>query len=683
VPLGEIGCTVYIAFSPAALATGTRTASLVLTDNAGDSPQTIPISGSVTGPGAALIVTPGPLFLGPAAIGAASTSSAANVTLTNPSTNTPVQVTSLTVGGSNPADFPIAQGSCGSLPFTVAPSATCFVQAQFMPASGTHGLRTATLALATNPTIAGLPVISLSGDALTNSDTGVSLISVPSPQDFGSVQMGQSTYPGQNLFSVNAQAPIPCAGGALTCGGPLTISSFATGLSDYQIVSLTSEPYCTNPPLTIPAGDYGCTFEILFSPIAVGNRNTTLSINSNDPMGPTVIPLFGTGLGLPLGNVSATQLNFGNCAIGVSCLPLSFTLQNVGQTNLSVSSVTATTPFSIAANDCPASLAPNALCTISASFAPPSAGAFAGTLTITDNDYYGSQQTVALAGTGATGPSLRLSPTGMNFGNQLVNTDSTAQTLTLANTGDTTINLPANALSARGDYSVRDTTCGSSLAPNTTCVANLQFKPTVDFPDPGILLITDNAPGSPQPVDLEGGGTTFGGTPTITLAASPNPSASGVPVTFTATVSPPSGGLPVPTGTVTVYGFSGSLGTGTLNSNGQASVTTSSLSTGNNTINATYNGSTTYSSVTSSVLTEVVNATSNNGTTTALISSANPSTFGQSLVFTATITPTGTGGGSLSPAGSVVFLDGTTTIGMAPLNGASQALLYMPSLSVG
>ena len=29
-------------------------------------------------------------------------------------------------------------------------------------------------------------------------------------------------------------------------------------------------------------------------------------------MGPTVIPLFGTGLGLPLANLSATQLAFGN-----------------------------------------------------------------------------------------------------------------------------------------------------------------------------------------------------------------------------------------------------------------------------------------------------------------------------------------------------------------------------------
>ena len=503
---------------------------------------------------------------------------------------------------------------------------------------------------------------------------------VPSPPDFGSIQVGQSTYAGQNLIAINALAPIPCANGALTCGGPLTITSFATGLSDYQVVSLTSERYCTNPPLTIPAGNYGCTFEIIFTPGAAGNRNTTLSINSNDPMGPTVIPLFGTGLALPLGNVSVTQLNFGNSAIGVASLPLSLTVQNIGQTNLSVSSVSAPTPFSVASNNCPSSLAPNAECTISVSFTPPAAGPFAGTVTITDNDSFGAQQTVALSGTGAAGPSLRLSPTSINFGNQVINTTSTAQTITLASTGDTAINLPANALSARGDYIVQDTTCGSSLAPNTTCVINVQFKPTVSFYDPGILLITDNAPGNPQPVNLIGTGTTSLANPTITLASSANPTAQNVPVTFTATVTGTSG-QPTPTGTVSFYDAYGTIGTATLNSNGQASVTTS-LVFGNYYVNASYGGNSNYNSVSSAVLAEVVYATSNNATTTALISSVNPSAFGQTLVFTATVTPTGSGS-QPAPTGTVVFLDGTTTIGTAALNGAGQALLETSSLSIG
>ena len=644
VPLGEIGCYIEVAFSPSASATGTRTASLVVTDNAGDSPQSIPMSGVVTGPGAALVVTPGPLFLGPEVIGTQIYGSQSSVTLTNISTDTPIQVTALTLSGTNVADFTVGGGSCtqGAPPFTIAVGASCFLPIQFMPTAGPHGLRSATLSLTTNPAVSGLPLIAISGDALTNSDASLSLISVPTPQDFGSVQVGQSTLASQNLISIMAVAPASCANGASFCGGPLTISSFATGLPDYTVASLNSEAYCTNPPLTIPAGGYGCTFEIIFSPTAAGARNTTLSINSNDPMGPTIIPLFGNGISLPLGNLSVTQLNFGNSAIGVTSLPMSFTLQNTGQTNLTVSSINASSPFSIASDDCPASLAPNALCTIAVSFSPPSAGPFTGLVTITDNDYYGSQQTVALSGTGATGPYLRVTPTSINFGNQGQNTASPAQTVTLASTGDTTITFPANAWRTVSDYPIQDTTCGSSLAPNTTCIINLQFKPSVSYPDPGILLITDNASGSPQAVDLTGVGTTSpDGTPTITLTSSPNPSANGVPVTLTATVSPPAGNLPTPTGTVTFYTVFSLLGTSTLNSHGQASLSTSTLPIGTQYINAQYNGDSNYTTATSAVVDQVVNQTSNNATTTALVSSVNPSTFGQTVVFTATVTGAG------------------------------------------
>ena len=682
VPLGEIGCYMQVAFSPSASATGTRTATLIVTDNAGDSPQSVPMSGVVTGPGTSLIVTPpGPLSLGEEAIGAMIYGDQASITISNPSTNTPVQVTSLTLAGTNAADFSLSTTSClsGGLPFTVAAGGSCFVGVQFAPSGGTHGLRTASLTIATNPAISGLPVIALSGDAVTNADASLSLISVPSPQDFGSVQVGQSTLPGQNLISISDQSPIPCAGGASFCGGPLTISAFATGNADYQVVSVPSEGYCTNPPLTIPAGGYGCDFQIIFSPSAAGNRNTTLSIISNDPGGPTVIPLFGTGLALPLGSLSATQLAFGNSAIGVASPPLTVTLENIGQTNLTFSGATASANFSVASSNCPATLAPNASCTLGVSFTPPSAGPFTGTLTVTDNDYYGAQQTVALSGTGATGPQLRLSASSFSFGNQGIDTASVAQPLTLTNSGDTAITFPENAFRTSMDFIVQDTSCGSTLVPGASCIVNLQFKPSISFYDTGTLLITDNAPGNPQQVALVGTGTTADGTPTISLTSSVNPSAPGVPVTFTATVAGSNSSLPVPTGSVVFDDYYSPIGTVTLNGSGQAELTTSTLTVGTHSINATYGGNAGYSSVSSAVVTEVVNPSSNVSTTTAVISSINPSVFGQTVVLTATIT----GAGGPTPTGNVIFVDGTTTLGTVALNGNSQALFVTSALSAG
>ena len=65
-------------------------------------------------------------------------------------------------------------------------------------------------------------------------------------------------------------------------------------------------------------------------------------------------------------------------------------------------------------------------------------------------------------------------------------------------------------------------------------------------------------------------------------------------------------------------------------------------------------------------------------TTTALSSSLNPSTFGEPVTFTATVTPSG----PYAPTGKVKFLDGTTGIGSATLNGG-VAKLTKSTLAVG
>ncbi len=67
-------------------------------------------------------------------------------------------------------------------------------------------------------------------------------------------------------------------------------------------------------------------------------------------------------------------------------------------------------------------------------------------------------------------------------------------------------------------------------------------------------------------------------------------------------------------------------------------------------------------------------------TTTAVVSSANPSIFGQPVTFTATVTKAQ---GSAVPTGTVTFFDGATPIGTSPLNGSAQAALIAPSLSAG
>ncbi|HUS01485.1 MAG TPA: Ig-like domain repeat protein, partial [Chitinophagaceae bacterium] len=162
-------------------------------------------------------------------------------------------------------------------------------------------------------------------------------------------------------------------------------------------------------------------------------------------------------------------------------------------------------------------------------------------------------------------------------------------------------------------------------------------------------------------------------TTTTTLTSSLNPSTFGQSVTFTATISTGTG---TPTGTVTFFDGATNIGTGTLSGN-TATFTTTALTTGSHNITATYNGDATHSASTSAVLTQVVNAPPPATTTTTLTSSLNPSTFGQSVTFTATVS-TGTG----TPTGTVSFLDGTTNIGTGTLSG-NTATFTTSSLNVG
>src|SRR5205085_12593214 len=82
----------------------------------------------------------------------------------------------------------------------------------------------------------------------------------------------------------------------------------------------------------------------------------------------------------------------------------------------------------------------------------------------------------------------------------------------------------------------------------------------------------------------------------------------------------------------------------------------------------------------SSALT-LVQGVNSDATTTALSSSLNPSNFGQTVMFTATVTVTAPGAGTAT--GTVTFKDGSTVLGTGTLNASVVASFGTASLSVG
>jgi uncharacterized repeat protein (TIGR01451 family)/CSLREA domain-containing protein len=162
------------------------------------------------------------------------------------------------------------------------------------------------------------------------------------------------------------------------------------------------------------------------------------------------------------------------------------------------------------------------------------------------------------------------------------------------------------------------------------------------------------------------------------LTTSLTPTVFGQTVTFTATVTTPVTGAGVPTGTVTFFDGATSLGTGTLNGSGVATLATSSLAVSTHSITAAYGGDANFNTSTSSAVSQAVNKAA---TTLALTSSVNPSVFGQSVTFTATLSVTAPGSGT--PTGTVTFLDGAASIGTGTLNASGVATLTLTNLAVG
>jgi predicted secreted protein len=160
-------------------------------------------------------------------------------------------------------------------------------------------------------------------------------------------------------------------------------------------------------------------------------------------------------------------------------------------------------------------------------------------------------------------------------------------------------------------------------------------------------------------------------TTTTTLASSLTPSIAGKPVTFTA-VATGTGG--VPTGAVTFIDAGVTVGSGTLNASGVATLTTTALAVGQHTLTAAYSGDSRDGSSTSAPLLQTVQIAT---TSTTVASSANPSGFGAAVTFTAGVT---TNGGALT--GTVTFSDGATVLGSATVN-AGTAVWNATALALG
>jgi hypothetical protein len=197
---------------------------------------------------------------------------------------------------------------------------------------------------------------------------------------------------------------------------------------------------------------------------------------------------------------------------------------------------------------------------------------------------------------------------------------------------------------------------GSTVNPaGTVCTLSAKFSPQL-VGDRTATLTVATGSGVQTAFSLRGTGVI--GTPAILLATSSTPAGYGSAVTFTATL--PSDA----TGTVTFLDGATSIGTGSI-SGGTATLIASSLAVGTHSITATWPGDANYTAGSESALSQTILRTA---VMIALNITLNPSSYGDSLMLTASFTGPGT-----TPTGTAVIMDGPTVLGTVTLNGSAIA----------
>jgi hypothetical protein len=181
--------------------------------------------------------------------------------------------------------------------------------------------------------------------------------------------------------------------------------------------------------------------------------------------------------------------------------------------------------------------------------------------------------------------------------------------------------------------------------------------------------ITDKCSGTFDQTGTFSGNTVVAGTctpaplepTTITLTSAPNPLSPGQSVTLTAAVWP--GGEAGATGTVTFYDGTTVMGTSSLTMGdlppfgtvaGNQATFSAALAAGVQSLTAQYNGDTSHAPSTSAPVLETVLE----ATTVTLAASPNPSSVGQSVTLTATVSPA-------TATGTVTFYNGSTSLGQS------------------
>jgi uncharacterized protein (DUF58 family) len=257
-------------------------------------------------------------------------------------------------------------------------------------------------------------------------------------------------------------------------------------------------------PLSLAPGQ-SATFNVRFAPTVTGSSSGTVSVVSDAANSLMTITLTGTGVAATFQlTASPTSLGFGNVAVGTSSSQ-TVTLTNTGNSSVAISQANVSgAGFSASGLTLPLTLAAGQTATLGVVFAPTNAGSVTGSVSVVSNAT-NSPATVTLSGTGFV-PTFLLStsPTSLSFGNVVVGSSST-QTVTLTNSGNSSVVISQVSVSGAG-FSTTGLTPPMTLAAGQTASFSVVFAPTLAGSVTGSVSVVSNATNSPATITLSGSG---------------------------------------------------------------------------------------------------------------------------------------------------------------------------------
>jgi hypothetical protein len=284
----------------------------------------------------------------------------------------------------------------------------------------------------------------------------------------------------------------------------LTLSNIGTSPLRVGSISITGDrgfSETDNCSGGVAAGS-SCSISVVFSPVTGGAKTASIKVSYAGLGTPGSAALTGTGVNAATVSLTPASLTFPTELVGAVSQAQTATLTNTGTLAVTVSSIATTGAFT-QTNNCPSTLTQGQNCQIEVVFQASARGVQPGRLSVTDTAT-NSPQSVRLSGTGTV---VKLSATGVNFGDQKVGTTSAAVPITLNNEG--TVPLAITQISVTGtnatDFS-QSNNCGLGIPAGASCTIALTFAPNTTGVLTATVSITDNGGASPQTVALTGTG---------------------------------------------------------------------------------------------------------------------------------------------------------------------------------